>query len=276
MIPVSDRGEPDYKNIESLAREISAGWAARFNSKNADMFYDKIKTALQPQVKEYVEWIIEEERKVRQAFWDEFNKQLDRKLKEAEELEKKAVAAREQLRRSARDLVKIEAKPVDARSGGVMSQVEITITKILEEVSKTFGKIGEGVSKLPGQMHKAISNSEIMKGLEFGFRAAGVVMEKTGQIVLYDVVFALLSSGMHAAAKWAAKLPKAGSMIHRAFNFISSPPTNIDILSGRLLTATQIYKNYSSLKESAEIINSQIVKIKNEIFLDTQDDVRSN
>ena len=268
MVPVSDRGEPDYSNVATLAQTIAQAWVRQYKCPNQDRIKTKVKESLDGQVDEYVRFIIASERCAIQAGWDLINRELDSSLEKADSLLKEAKDFRADLDKHFRSLAEIKADQAARGMGDFSYNVVTSYEKITGGLSESLVKIERELAKLPGQVAEGVSAhaDDIMKGLEFGFRAAGVVVEDAVFTVLDDVFTAVMptvvqkSASFLSAAKYGAK---SGS---RILKFIAHPPAVVDFAAGRYLAAEVIIDNLISSKSKAENINRKILEIKNNIY----------
>nr|NJM04296.1 RHS repeat-associated core domain-containing protein [Desulfobacula sp.] len=83
-------------------------------------------------------------------------------------------------------------------------------------------------------------NQDLHKGLEFGIRSTGVVIQETAKVVAQDVAVSLL-------------------------NYIPLPAT-AGFVTGRGVSAITIMNNISGLQETANGISTKVEAIKNDIY----------
>lgn len=198
LMPVSNKGELDYSGIEQVAAQIATDWCQRQGTSNSEWMSSRIAEQIGPDAKEYAAWIIEVENNIRAEFWEGVNREMAGHLKKAEELHAKAKKWRQDYDKWIASNGNISISVEGSAGGGVGAEGEITInlTKLPEEQKNTFELIWEGLSKLPGAVYRGVKPhaGEMLRGVEFGFKAAGVVVRESAKIVIEDVMDILVDT----------------------------------------------------------------------------------
>ena len=221
-IPIAENGEADYGGIEALANQAAREWVQDHVGAGQDAVKQAVREHLQEVAKAYVSWVIAEQQKDVQRFWDAFNGELKKKLEEATKLEKKVEEVRAKLKKGVADL---EVKTTNRFTPGITMGLSIAAKTLWKELPGSMAEIAEGLSKLPGNMHKELSGSaaEIVKGLEFGFLAAGWAVLEAGWVVLRDVA-AVAGPGLAVKiAQHAAKKVKVGQVLYKFARPVVNP-----------------------------------------------------
>ena len=142
-------------------------------------------------------------------FFDSLNRELAGHLRTAEDLYGRAVKWRADFDAWAkgRGNFKPEASWEVSAGAGVGVDIAAQVPEMPSQLKSTFTKIWDGLCGLPGAVKKGIEGKkdDMAKGLEFGFRAAGVVMEETAELVIKDVVKSALSKIGSGVTKFAIK-----------------------------------------------------------------------
>ena len=244
MVPVAQGGEPDYAGVSRLALRIGRWWARRAGLARSDGVCARIEAELLPQVRCYVEWIIAQEREVRQQFWRELLAELKRRLARVEALEKEVLRIRREWEARGRrgELVRVTLRERLARADGPVAWLEVVATQVLEDLGRSMKTVARELPKLPGAVEKGFSPhaGEIMKALLFGAKAAGVVLKETSIRVMLDAGLAVIGA--------------------------YSPLTLKDLFNGRLLACTILANNLMDAKETAEKIDRKLRKIKSQLY----------
>jgi hypothetical protein len=148
---------------------------------------------------------------------------------------------------------------VGLEAGG---ELTVQVPKLPEEQKSTFELIWEGLSKLPGAVYRGVKPhvGEISRGVEFGFKAAGIVMIKSAYLILEDVVDAI-DSGAWESAGILLEKPLERKFGKRKAIFSVVGLSAVSLAFGRYEAKNKIEKRFYELRNSALEINDEIIKI---------------
>lgn len=199
LLPVSNKGELDYSGIEQVAAQIAQEMSQRLGLGSPEWLAKHMAQQIEPDAKEYAAWIIEVENNIRAEFWEAVNREMAGHLKKAEDLRGKAEKWRQGYDKWIASNGNMSISVEGSAGGGIGAEGEITInlSKLPEEQKNTFELIWEGLSKLPGAFYRGVKPhaGEMLRGVAFGFKAAGVVVRESAKIVIEDVLDILVDTG---------------------------------------------------------------------------------
>ena len=269
LVPVGKQGKPDFSGIDRVAAKIAQDWCQRVGMAKADWLCVKMSAEIGLDAREYVNWILEEEAKLLIEFFDALNHELAGHLKDAKELHQQAVKWRADFDTWAKGRGNFNLKASGEALAGAGVNLAAQVPQMPATLKSTFSKIWDGLNKLPGAVYKGLEpkTGEIAKGLEFGFKAAGVVIEKTGLRVLKDVAKAVGSGPAKKATRWLIKkllLKRIGARkVERLFK--------ISDKTWKYLEKTyKVYDSFIDFEEYRNMameISSNIEKIKSELYV---------
>ena len=275
-IPIAENGAADYSGTEALAGKIAGEWVQDHAGASHDAVNQLVQEHLLEVVTAYVPWVIAEQQKDVQKFWDAFNGELKKKLEEATKLEKKVEEVRAKLKKNAAEL---EINTTSSVAPGVIEGLCFAAATLWRELPGSMVEIAEGVSKLPGNMHKELSGSaaEIVKGLEFGFLAAGWTVLEAAWVVLRDVAAIAGPGIVIKIAQQVAKSVKVGHILYRFARPVANPSAKARIriaigeqIASGALSVGNVIDFWFSAKDTAERISDINLKIKRMIYGDNK------
>lgn len=238
LIPVNEQGNADYRNIDVIAQKIAKERQKENIYPPEYMVYANLSASLGEAVKDYVEWIVDQERKIQQQAWDAINCELDKNLKEAEELEVALAKLRADTLRNAGNLVDIKMQSSGTGANGPR-QVQASPSKQNDALAERWSDLEKWLNSFPGRRSNVTGPpmEEMGKGLNFAIRAVGVILEETTILVLADAA---------SAVKDALAPYLFGKLIAKAVKIVGA--------------LQKVYKYYKKGEEFASIINSIFTK----------------
>ncbi len=267
-VPFMQGGNADYSDIEPLAKKISAEWLKENPCLCSEAVYKSVQEPLREVVPAYVEWVIAEIQKDVQRFWDAFNAELKKKKELVKKFEKEAEEYVEKIKSETLE----EAKRPEP---GVINGLIWAFPRVFRGLFEAAPKISEGLKVLLDQAPRHISANaeEMMKALEFGFKAAGVIIWETGWMVMWDVGVAYLGNKIPFWSRKYVSSVKKGDKLYRFVSPLKKSAQKTgskwdvgEFIFSRLIAGGQLTKNLYEAKDRAEEISQSIIKIKNQIY----------
>ena len=267
LVPVGKQGKPDFAGVDRVAARIARDWGQRVGLAGIDWLCAKISAEIESDAREYVNWILEEEAKLLLDFFDSLNRELAGHLKTAEDLHGRAVKWRADFEAWAKGRGNFKPEASWEASAGAGAKVAAQVPEMPAELKSTFTKIWEGLCKLPGAVYKGVKpkTGEIAKGLEFGFRAAGIVIRETAFLVAEDVYNAAMN-GLFAYASVKTEKILAKTIGGRAAGCTVEVWDILSLLDDRKKVPDTVMENMNKLAALATDMGEEIAKIKGDIY----------
>jgi hypothetical protein len=269
LVPVDDAGQPDLANLPELAEDIARQWAQAYDLAHPHKLHGSIVDFLEPQVREYVEALLELRAEFQKAFWEAMNREVEKDRQKVEKLERELEEVERTFKAKPEKLVAIEKKVKETHGSRAWSNMKAAPSKVAKGLWDALGIIAGELMKLPGKVYEGIAPraDDMAKGVEFGFKAAGIVVLEGGLFMATEYVeraadFAATAVGGRIAVKAAKHVP-AKSM---AKNLLQDKSFHEMAISRSMAADMDVAVEISKYKSLAVDVSDRIKKLRKRIY----------
>jgi hypothetical protein len=268
LVPVDDAGRPDLANLPELAQETARGWAGGGELAQQHKLHDSIVEILEPQVREYVEVLLELRAEFQKAFWQAMNQEIEKDRQRVAKLERDLEEVERKFKTAPEKLVVIEENLRETTGSRALRELRATPSKVATGLWDALGIIAGELMKLPGKVYEGIAPhaDDMAKGVEFGFKAAGIVVGETALFMLKQyarrAVDMAIAATVGSAAGNAVKVLGSG----KAVRFAEGTAACAELLTGRAMVAHGVYQPPKDVVDLAIDVDSRIRKLRDKLY----------
>jgi hypothetical protein len=265
---VDDAGQPDLANLPELAGDIARQWAQAYDLAHPHKLHGSIVDFLEPQVREYVEALLELRAEFQKAFWEAMNREVEKDRQKVEKLERELEEVERTFKAKPEKLVAIEKKVKETHGSRAWSNMKAAPSKVAKGLWDALGIIAGELMKLPGKVYEGIAPraDDMAKGVEFGFKAAGIVVEETAKFMLKQyaqrAVDVAIAATVGSTAGKVVKVLSSGKAVRLA----DGTADLVEYASGRGLTAYSIQDTLHETIDLAKDVDHRIRNLRSRLY----------